>query len=228
MSQGPGTSVAGAVSGEDRARKLAHVREEQASARGVVVCVGVPDEISGEIARLLAGRTTMVLAPGDRTRRAAVLSAAGLLDQAPQVAAQAAWDHDDHPVITRGRLTMDRERREVTWGGRLIRLSARSFDLLYLLAEDPGRAWTFAELTERVWGRRYLGDAEAVISAVKRLRRNLAQVTPQITISSVRGVGFRVLGLTDDPGGQQSVVSTPRAVPNPPPELDDSTEYDIA
>ena len=50
----------------------------------------------------------------------------------------------------------------------------------------------FADLTRRVWDRTYLGDADAVISAVKRLRRRLAAVAPQVHVESVRGVGFRL------------------------------------
>lgn len=90
------------------------------------------------------------------------------------------------------RLRVDSSRRQVTWRGTPIRLSAREFDLLAALARQPGHVWTFAELTELVWGRPYVGDTEAVVSAVKRLRRRVARVTADVRIDSVRGVGFRL------------------------------------
>ena len=44
-----------------------------------------------------------------------------------------------------------------------------------------------------VWGRPYLGDTDAVVSAVKRLRRQMRQVTGAVLVESVRGVGYRIV-----------------------------------
>ncbi|HVK25139.1 MAG TPA: helix-turn-helix domain-containing protein, partial [Actinokineospora sp.] len=76
--------------------------------------------------------------------------------------------------------------------GDVLSLSSRDFDLLYALAGDPGRVWAFAELTTHVWGRPYVGDTQAVVSAVKRLRRSLRAGAPGVQVESVRGVGYRV------------------------------------
>nr|WP_238342246.1 winged helix-turn-helix domain-containing protein [Actinopolymorpha rutila] len=95
-------------------------------------------------------------------------------------------------VVEFGPLRLDHNRREVFWHTRPIELSARQFDLLATLAGAGNRVWTFAELTEAVWRRPYVGDVDAVASAVKRLRRRLQDVTPELAVASVRGVGYRI------------------------------------
>ena len=95
-------------------------------------------------------------------------------------------------VIEFGPLRLDNNLREASWRSRPIELSARQFDLLATLAGAGNRVWTFAELTETVWRRPYLGDVDAVASAVKRLRRRLQDVTPELAVASVRGVGYRI------------------------------------
>jgi DNA-binding response OmpR family regulator len=100
------------------------------------------------------------------------------------------------PAISRsvefGPLRIDSALREATWRGRQLELSTRDFDLLATLVSDGGRVWTFADLTEAVWRRPYLGDVEAVVSAVKRLRRRLTAVTGELAVASIRGVGYRL------------------------------------
>ncbi|RPF23338.1 winged helix-turn-helix domain-containing protein [Myceligenerans xiligouense] len=93
--------------------------------------------------------------------------------------------------IVHGPLTLDLAAREVRVQGRDVHLSAQEFDLLATLASQPGRVWTFAELTAHVWGTRYLGDADAVTSAIKRLRRRLPRMRG-LEVASVRGVGYRL------------------------------------
>jgi two-component system, OmpR family, response regulator MtrA len=92
-----------------------------------------------------------------------------------------------------GELRLDADLREATWRGIVLRLSARAFDLLFALMRDPGRVWSFAELTAQVWNRPYLGDTDAVVSAVKRLRRQIRSVTSAVVVESVRGVGYRLV-----------------------------------
>ncbi|MFD2082199.1 winged helix-turn-helix domain-containing protein [Actinopolymorpha cephalotaxi] len=96
------------------------------------------------------------------------------------------------PVVEFGPLRLDHDVREAFWHTRPIELSARQFDLLATLAGAGNRVWTFAELTETVWRRPYVGDVDAVASAVKRLRRRLQDVTSELAVASVRGVGYRI------------------------------------
>jgi DNA-binding response OmpR family regulator len=165
---------------------------------GIVFCVGVaPDEVA-ELAKAVSNRTMLMTAPDSVHGRAVLYAAAGLSPPQQVVgsvvgpAVDAAGTPDTGQEIRVGALALDVERRVATWGEHVLDLPARAFDLLVVLSTDPGRTWTFADLTRRVWDRTYLGDADAVISAVKRLRRRLAAVAPQVHVESVRGVGFRL------------------------------------
>lgn len=102
-------------------------------------------------------------------------------------------------LIEYGKLRLDPGLREATWHGAPIRLSARDFDLLCALADEAGRVRTFADLTQQVWGRTHIGDTEAVVSAVKRLRRQLRTAAAGVHVVSVRGVGYRLV-VDGEPG----------------------------
>lgn len=101
-------------------------------------------------------------------------------------------------LVEYGKLRLDADLREATWHGKPIPLSARDFDLLFTLTREPGRVRTFADLTRQVWGRTYVGDTEAVVSAVKRLRRQLRGAATGVQVVSVRGVGYRLV-VADEP-----------------------------
>lgn len=150
-----------------------------------VVCVGTDVTESVAIARLVSRGVVMVVAD--------TASARALLDDVERHPTDQP-DSDPPPVpLRRGDLRIDRRTREVRWRGRVVELSARDFDLLHALSSEPRRVWTFEELTRQVWRTLYLGDSDAVLSAVKRLRRRLAAANVDIAIASVRAVGFRLV-----------------------------------
>lgn len=144
-----------------------------------VVCVGTSPDQAAAVTRALDGRVVVVLAPD-------ALAVRPLLE-GDAVGAP----HGD--TVGGGRLTIDRMLRQVTWADRVIHLSPREFELLSMLAADTGRVWTFEEIIATVWKTRYLGDTDMVFSAVKRLRRRLAEAMADLRIVSVRGVGFRLV-----------------------------------
>lgn len=154
----------------------------------LVLCVGTSAEEIAAITRATGGRIAVLYLPDTASLRAA-LAGPGVVATPPAVAAQI----PTHRVVEFGKLRLDADLREVTWRGSPVPLSAREFDLLFALTRDPGRVWTFAELTTHVWERPYLGDIEAVVSAVKRLRRQLRATAPGVLVESVRGVGYRLV-----------------------------------
>lgn len=74
-----------------------------------------------------------------------------------------------------------------------IKLKPREFDLLTFLVGHPGRAWTRAQLLDRVWGHDYKGDERTVDLHVRRLRAKIEPVTSEPRyIETVWGVGYRM------------------------------------
>ncbi|WP_165358396.1 winged helix-turn-helix domain-containing protein [Haloactinopolyspora alba] len=147
-----------------------------------VICVGTTLEDTAGIAEAVDRRAVVLVAPDTDTAR-------GLLREQPPASRRS----ESADIIVHGHLRVDATAREVTWAGVNIELSAREFDLMATLASDAGRVWTFEELMSRIWKTRYLGDADPVVSAVKRLRKRLAVAVAELRVVSVRGVGFRLV-----------------------------------
>lgn len=55
-------------------------------------------------------------------------------------------------VLHRGKLTLDQEKHSVTWGGELVDLSKREYELLRFFALNHERTISKGELLEKVWG----------------------------------------------------------------------------
>ena len=154
----------------------------------LVLCVGTSAEEIAAITRATGGRIAVLYLPDTASLRAA------FTPSPPEVVPVVVEEQiRTHRVVETGKLRLDADLREATWRGSPVPLSAREFDLLFALTRDPGRVWTFAELTTHVWERPYLGDIEAVVSAVKRLRRQLRAAAPGVQVDSVRGVGYRLV-----------------------------------
>ncbi|MCL6522711.1 MAG: response regulator transcription factor [Firmicutes bacterium] len=95
-------------------------------------------------------------------------------------------------LLRSGPLTVDPARRLVLLDGKVVELSAREFDLLYVLASHPGYVLTREQLLDLVWGSDLAADGNNVTVAISRLREKLSSVRPGFDcIQTVRGVGYR-------------------------------------
>jgi DNA-binding response OmpR family regulator len=94
-------------------------------------------------------------------------------------------------VLRDGDLVADTGRRVAHLGDRQLALTVREFDLLAFLLANPARAWSRAELLDKVWGWR-IGDQSTVTVHVRRLREKIEPdpATPT-RIHTVWGVGYR-------------------------------------
>lgn len=156
-----------------------------------VVMVSARAEEGDVLVGLAAGADDYVTKPFRprevAARVAAVLRRAGGL---PTTAAPP--EHQD--VLRFPGLRIDRTRREVCRDGTLRGLSALQFDLLWALAEQPGRVFTRAQLLQRVWGYDHVGDERVVDVHVRSLRRALDDdASAPTVVGTVRGVGYKFL-----------------------------------
>jgi DNA-binding response OmpR family regulator len=96
------------------------------------------------------------------------------------------------PVRRRiGALELDPLAREARVGGRPLCLSRLEFELLCVLAREPRRVYTKAELLHGVWNYKSLGHTRTLDAHASRLRRKLADAGAPGLIANVRGVGYR-------------------------------------
>ncbi len=88
-----------------------------------------------------------------------------------------------------GSLTVDRRARRVQLSEREISLTPKEFDVLALLAEDPGAVFRREAIIDEVWDENWYGSTRTLDVHVAALRRKLGDPT---WIETVRGVGFRL------------------------------------
>jgi DNA-binding response OmpR family regulator len=89
-----------------------------------------------------------------------------------------------------GRLRIDARLREATLDGTPLHLTAKEYQLLALLAEDPGAVVDRRHILETVWEPNFFGSGKTLDFHVATLRRKLGD--PR-WIENRRGVGFRLI-----------------------------------
>ena len=100
-------------------------------------------------------------------------------------------ENTEQPIADAG-LRIDPARREVLVDGRAVALTAREFDLLYLLASNPGRAFSRDYLLDRLWRDDFEGYDRTVDTHILRLRRKLGgSGTVAERIVTLWGVGYK-------------------------------------
>ncbi|WP_328345755.1 response regulator transcription factor [Micromonospora sp. NBC_00421] len=88
-------------------------------------------------------------------------------------------------------LAVDVARRVAELDGVPLALTVREFDLLVFLMRHPGRAWSRADLLDKVWGWQF-GDQSTVTVHVRRLREKIEKEPAEPRrICTVWGVGYR-------------------------------------
>ncbi len=89
-----------------------------------------------------------------------------------------------------GDITIDLERYDVTVRGRRVSLTYKEFQLLVLLASNPGRVYSRESLLSQVWEYDYLGGTRTVDVHVRRLRSKI-ESPGRTFIETIYQVGYR-------------------------------------
>lgn len=90
-----------------------------------------------------------------------------------------------------GSVTIELERLVVSSADETISLKKKECELLFVLANAPGKIFTRTQLIEKIWGFDYEGDERTVDVHIKRLREQIT-VFPDINVTTVRGLGYRL------------------------------------
>ncbi|MFJ9011644.1 response regulator transcription factor [Streptomyces canus] len=104
-------------------------------------------------------------------------------------------DHDSsctpeqRDLINVGPLSLDLRSRSVTLNGKPLQLTRKEFELLAMLAEEPGAVHTREDIISRVWDENWFGSTRTLDVHIGTLRRKLGSYD---WIETQRGVGFRL------------------------------------
>ncbi|MDD4657593.1 MAG: response regulator [Eubacteriales bacterium] len=92
-------------------------------------------------------------------------------------------------------LDIDRDFFTVKRRGKVVDLTQREFELLDLMASNPGKIFSREELLKKVWGYDYFGDVRTVDVTIRRLRVKIEENpgNPQYILSR-RGLGYYFKG----------------------------------
>ena len=118
-----------------------------------------------------------------------------------RVKAIASGSMNSTAMVRAGDMLIDADRRLVTVLGREVDLTAREFDLLLHLAQNPGRVYTREQLLDFVWGYNHTGYQHTVNSHINRLRSKIETDPANPTyIRTVWGVGYKFSELAGNDG----------------------------
>jgi DNA-binding response OmpR family regulator len=171
----------------------------------VLLDLGLPDIDGFELCRELRARydvpIIVVTARGDEIDRVVglelgaddyVVKPFGLRELVARIRAvtrRATMRSESLPDRLEPGLVVDRRTRRVLLDGVEVSLTPKEFDLLALLAEDPGAVCSRQDIIDQVWDPHWYGPTKTLDVHIGSLRRKLGD--PR-WIETVRGVGYRL------------------------------------
>jgi len=95
-------------------------------------------------------------------------------------------------VLTSGDLVLNSASRSVSRGGKEISLTAREFDILEYLMQNPGIVLSRDKLSNRIWNYDYDGASNVIDVYVHHLRKKIDDGYDEKKILTVKGAGYMV------------------------------------
>ena len=101
-------------------------------------------------------------------------------------------DEESNEISIKG-LVINRENHKVTVDDEEIKLTPIEFDILYLLASNPGKVFSTDEIFEKVWNEKVYEANNTVMVHIRRLRGKMKEDQRQDKIiTTVWGVGYKI------------------------------------
>ena len=94
-------------------------------------------------------------------------------------------------LINRGDLTINPSNYEVLINNIRVHLRFKEYELLLLLASNPGRVYDRATLLNQIWGYDYFGGTRTVDVHIRRLRSKIENNSENPYIETIWNVGYR-------------------------------------
>jgi two-component system, OmpR family, KDP operon response regulator KdpE len=96
-------------------------------------------------------------------------------------------------LLVGGDVAIDLLRRRVQRHGQVVRLALKSYEVLRVLAESPGKVLTHSQILGAVWGNRRVARVEYLRIAIQDLRNKLEPDPARpVYILTERGIGYRL------------------------------------
>lgn len=155
-----------------------------------IIMLSAKVQNNDKIAGLLTGADDYITKPFDElefvVRVKALLRRTYLFDKRDE-------RKSDDDLLQLGELTIKKSTHSVFVRDKQITLTAREFDILFLLANSPGRVFSAEEIFERVWKEKYFQSNNTVMVHISNLRDKIeSNLEGEKLIHTVWGVGYKI------------------------------------
>lgn len=101
-------------------------------------------------------------------------------------------EYEDKGILQFEELCIDKYKRNVVREENEIELTYTEFEILLLLANNPGRVFSKEQIYDSVWKEPYSGDYNIVMSHIRNIREKIEDnPSKPVYIQTVWGVGYK-------------------------------------
>lgn len=100
--------------------------------------------------------------------------------------------HDDMDLIKYMEISIDNNKRKVSLDGVDVELTNSEYDILLLMVQRPGPAFSKSEIYTGIWNGPYLGDDNTISVHISNIRKKFAKITSTEYIKTIWGIGFKL------------------------------------
>lgn len=96
-------------------------------------------------------------------------------------------------IIKFDKFIIDDQKAEVRKNGQVINLTAKEFQIFFLLASHPNQIFSKQKIYDQVWGQDYIGDQNTIMVHIRHLREKIED-NPSVPkyIFTVKGLGYKL------------------------------------
>ena len=149
-----------------------------------IIMLTARDEVTDKIIGLEMGADDYVTKPFDPKE---------LLSRIRAVLRRTEGKTNQKSILNIADLSIDTEKRQVHRGSEAVELTPIEFDLLKVMAENPGRVYSRMQLLDKIQGDAYEGYERTIDSHIKNLRKKI-EIDPEHPryLITVYGVGYKM------------------------------------
>ncbi|MDX9692175.1 MAG: response regulator transcription factor [Acholeplasmataceae bacterium] len=100
---------------------------------------------------------------------------------------------DHHILISLGNVTIDDQKHICVMNNKEVYLTNKEYSILKLLIKHKGNVLSKESIFQQVWETNYMGETRTLDMHIKSLRQKLMSYHANVSISTIRGIGYQIL-----------------------------------